>query len=119
MEFKLINPKDIVSLEDYLITCLTSVINLEALEKFHIRAVEIGILKEDQECLANSIVWDIRRLQKLLKDQSESVLELLPHNFSVTECIQKFMESHAESIKKVAKTRKRNAVNKTIKPDRA
>lgn len=110
MEYKLINPKDLNSLEDYFTASMVSIINLEALEKFHVRAVELGILKEDQECLANSIVWDYRRMQKLVRDQCESLLELLPETFSVEEVIQKFAESQAENIKKISKTRKRRGI---------
>jgi len=107
MEYNLVNAKDMQSHEDYLTACLMSMINLEALEKFHIRAVELGLLKEDQECRANTIVWDLRRLKKILHDQSETILELLPEEFSVEESIQRFAQSHVENLKKVTKTRKR------------
>jgi hypothetical protein len=95
------------TIEQYITMCAMSIISLESLEQYHIRAVELGILKEDQVCLANSLVWDLRRLQKLYKDQAESLLDLVPAGFDVQETIKHFGQAQIEGIKKIARSRKK------------
>jgi hypothetical protein len=81
MEIKYVDSKDMKNLEDYATSMITALISLRTLEGYHIAAVKLGILKEDQACRSNTIVWDFIRLRKLLTDQLESVLELLPDDF--------------------------------------
>lgn len=53
-----------------------------------VRAIEIGILPEDLNERANTIIWDIRRLIKLNQDQVEAVLELLPDDFNANAIVE-------------------------------
>lgn len=107
MDFVLIAPREMKTLEEYLTMCAMAIINLESLEQYHVRAVELGILKEDQECMANSLVWDLRRLQAMHKEQAESLLDLLPVGFDVQETIKHFGQAQIEGIKKIARSRKK------------
>jgi hypothetical protein len=106
METLMVRPKDMKDLDGYLTMCLLSIVNLESLEQYHIQAVNLGILPADQECLANSIIWDLRRLQRMAKEQAEGLLDLLPHDYDVLTALQKVKEAHVAGIKGLK--RKRN-----------
>lgn len=94
MDLKLVDCKKMKSLDDYAMALLAGMISIKTLESFHVKAVSLGILKEDLECRANTIVWDLKRMLKLYQDQCESILDLLP-----TETFEKAMKSLKEDIK--------------------
>ena len=82
MQIKLVEAKHMKSLEDYLIALVAGLISIKTLESFHAKAILLGILKEDQDCRANTAIWDCKRLQKIYMEQADSVLELLPDDIS-------------------------------------
>lgn len=107
MEVTYVEPNSLKNLEGYAVALVTGMLSLKTLENFHIKAVDIGILKEDQTCRCNTIVWDIRRCIKLYQDQLESVLELLPSDFNaqaIVEMLKKQQLTKARSM-----TRKKKA----------
>lgn len=83
MEFKHFSPEEMESLDQYAIALVLGMISLKSLVGFHQKALDLGILKEDQECRLNTIIWDIGRLNRLYLMQAESVLELLPDKINV------------------------------------
>jgi hypothetical protein len=95
------------SLEDYLICLLTGLISLNSLRVFHEKAVSLGILKEDQECRANTLVWDFIRLKKLYQDQAESVLELLPSDLKLEDLMRNVALNEISVQQKLRKPRKK------------
>jgi len=88
MEVTYVDAKKLKTLEEYAVCLVTGMFSLKTLENYHIRAIEIGILTEDLNCRANTIVWDMRRMLKLYQDQLESVLELLPDDFNTDKIIE-------------------------------
>lgn len=107
MNLTLVDAKNMKTLEDYAIALVTGLLTLKTLESFQIRSVELGILKEDQACRTNTIVWDIRRMLKLYQDQTESILELLPDDFNANAII--------EGLKKNQVTKARSLTRKSKK----
>ncbi len=103
MEIKLVEASKMKSLEDYLVALVTGMISLKTLESFHVQAVNLGVLKEDQECRANTILWDFKRLNKLYHDQADSVLELLPDDFAIEKIIEKLKANEIIAAKKLTK----------------
>jgi len=99
MEIKVVDSKDIKCLEDYATSMITALISLRTLEGYHIAAVKLGILKEDQDCRANTIIWDFIRLRKLLAEQLESALELLPDDFNPNKFLKEMKAKTRKRIK--------------------
>lgn len=102
MDHTIVDVKSLKSLEDLKDCLLKSIGSLVTLHEFQVRAVEIGIMKEDMNERANTIAWDLRRLIKLYKEQLYEVLELLPDSTEVDETLEKF----TKDIKKKAKKEK-------------
>lgn len=92
MDHTLVDEKSLKNLEDLAIYLTTGMLSLMTLQNIQVKSLEIGILKEDQAERANTIIWDILRLLKLYKDQTESVLELLPDDFNHGVIIEKLKQ---------------------------
>lgn len=92
MDHTFVDEKNLKSLEDYSVFLTSGMLSLMTLQNLQVRAIEIGIMKEDQAERANTIVWDIRRLIKLYQDQTESVLEMLPDDFNHIAIIEKLKQ---------------------------
>lgn len=103
MEIKLVEANKMKSLEDYLVALVTGMISLKTLEAFHIQAINLGILKEDQDCRINTILWDFKRLHKLYFDQAESILELLPDDISIENIIAQLTANEIVAAKKLTR----------------
>ena len=102
--YSYVNADKMKSLEEYAISLVMGLVSLKTLEGFHIKAIDLGVLKEDQECRLNTIIWDIKRLIKLYQDQLASVLELIPDDFNI--------DSIMDSLRKQELTRARSIVRK-------
>lgn len=100
MDHTPVDVKSLKSLEDLKECLVTSVVSLLTLHNYQVRAIEIGIMKEDMNERANTIAWDIRRLIKLYKDQLHEVLDLLPDSLEVDETIEKFQKKLKRDVKK-------------------
>ena len=88
MEFSQFSPAEMETLEQYATANVLAMISLKSLVGFQKKALDLGILKEDEECRLNTLIWDIGRLQKLYMDQTDSVLERLPSTISVPEILK-------------------------------
>lgn len=100
MELKLVNAKEMNSLEQYLFAIVTGMLSIKTIAEFHIQAIKLGILKEDQECRVNTIIWDCKRILKILQDQAESIKELLPDEFSIENVIKELAKQSPKNKKK-------------------
>lgn len=89
MDHTFVDEKSLKSLEDLAVVLTGNMISLQTLHNMQVRAIEIGIMKEDMNERANTIAWDLRRLMKLYQNQLESVLELLPEDFNAKATIEK------------------------------
>lgn len=101
MDSTYVTSKKMKSLEDYCMALVSGILSLQTLETFHIRAVEIGILKEDMECRANTIVWDLRRCIKLYHTQLSEALDFLPEEINIARLIQDLKELHKINAKQL------------------
>ncbi len=106
MDFKLVEAKKMKTLEDYAIALVLGMISLQTLDSYHVRAVELGILKEDQDCRSNTIVWDLRRMIKLYRDQLESILELLPTDFDMERILNELKKHEITKAKQLTRRQK-------------
>jgi len=114
MQIKLVDSKAMTTLEHYVVALVTGLISLRTLEGYHIAAVNLGILKEDQECRANTLVWDIIRLRKLYADQIDAALELLPSDFDVTEILRDLKTKEVKKTKSKSKGDLLSGEEKTV-----
>jgi hypothetical protein len=89
MDHTFVDEKSLKNLEDYAVFLSSALLSLITLQNLQVRAIEIGIMKEDQAERANTIIWDLRRLMKLYSIQTESILELLPDDFNAIAIIEK------------------------------
>lgn len=101
MDLTYVNPLDLKSLEDYLISLVMGGISLKTLREFHLTAMKLGVLTEDQNCRANTIIWDFNRLIKIYAEQMESISELLPEDFKADTILLKFLEAERKRARKL------------------
>lgn len=106
MDHTPVDVKSLKSLEDLAIHLTAGMYSLMTMNNFQVRAIELGIMKEDMNERSNTIIWDLRRLLKHYQTQLESVLELLPDDFNPNEVIKNLQK---EKVKKTRK--KRDAVH--------
>jgi len=74
-QIRLVNARDLETLEDYATSLLTGVASLKTLELYHLIAFNKGILEEDEVKLSESIRHDLERLMNLYKTQMENILD--------------------------------------------
>lgn len=110
MENTFIDEKNLKTLEDYAVFLTSEMLTLMTLQNIQIRALEIGIMQEDQAERANTIIWDLRRLIKLYKDQVESVLELIPDNFDHLAIIEKLKQGELKKARSMTRKVKKNEI---------
>lgn len=91
------------NLEDYAVLLASGLLSLLTLQNTQVKAIEIGIMKEDQAERSNTIIWDLRRLIKLYHDQTESILEMLPDEFDHNAIIAKLQADEIKKAKTLAK----------------
>jgi hypothetical protein len=106
MDHTLVGEKSLKSLEDYAVLLSVAMLSLNTLHNFQVRAIEIGIMKEDMVERANTIIWDLRRLIKLYQNQSEATLELVGESINVQETIDRFKKESGLKRKRSAKKSK-------------
>ena len=106
MDYKFIDSSKMKTLEDYMVCLAIGIVSLKTLEEIQIKALNMGSLKEDHECRANTIIWDIRRLIKLYLDQASSIGELVSPDFSAENILQKLKGSEVNNAKLIIKATK-------------
>lgn len=104
MEVTYVDATKLKTLEEYALALASGMLSLKTLEGYQKRAIEIGLMPEDMNCRANTIVWDLRRMMKLYQDQLEGTLELLPDDFNASTII--------DTLKKQELTRARQMTRK-------
>lgn len=108
MDHTFVDENSLKSLEDYAIFLTSGMLTLNTLQNLQVRALKIGIMKEDMNERANTIIWDIRRQIKLYQMQLEAVLELTG-DFDATKSVEKLMANEvtrARSMIRKAKEKK-------------
>ncbi len=106
MHVKLVDASKMKDLEGYVTALVTGLLSLKTLESFHVRAVDIGILKEDLDCRANTLIWDLRRLMKLYTDQAAAVMELLPEGYDYGTIIAGLAAAELAAARKLVRGKK-------------
>jgi hypothetical protein len=101
VDHTLVDVKSLKSLEDLKDCLLKSIGSLITLHEFQVRAVEIGIMKEDMNERSNTIAWDLRRLIKMYREQLYNVLELLPDSVEMDETLKKFQKDMKKESRKL------------------
>jgi hypothetical protein len=82
MDHTFVDETSLKSLEDYAVFLTSAMLSLMTLHNIQVHAIKIGILKEDMNERANTILWDVKRQLKLYQDQLQATLELLPDDFT-------------------------------------
>ena len=103
MDHTFVDEKSLKTLEDYAVFLTTGMLSLMTLQNFQVRAIKIGILPEDMMERANVIIWDIRRQIQSYQAQLESVLEMLPDNFSAVPLIEKLKAKESSLMRSMTK----------------
>jgi len=104
MNYTFVDEKNLNTLEDLAVLLTSGILSLNTLHNQQVRSVEIGIMPEDLMERANTIAWDLRRLMNIYHEHLNSVLDLLPEDFTPVTTIEKMKE--AELKKARAMTRK-------------
>lgn len=104
MESSFYDEKNIKTLEDYAFALTLGLLSLKTLSNSQVRALEIGILSEEQMTKASTIVWELRRNMQLFQDQFDDVMEHIPEGINVNVMLEK--------LKKRELTKARNLVKK-------
>ncbi len=103
MDHTLTDVKSLKSLEDLAVYLTVGMLSIMTLQNTQIRAIEIGIMKEDQAERANVMIWDLRRLINLYQTQLESVLELLPTDFTAVPIIEKLKQAEIKIARSIVR----------------
>ncbi len=106
MDLTYVDNKSLKTLEDYAIFLATGILSLVTLQNLEIKAIEIGIMKEDMSERSNTMVWDLRRLMKLYKDQLETTLELLPEDFDYQGTMDKLKKQQLTKARSLIRKKK-------------
>lgn len=102
MDHTYTEPNSLKTLEDLALLLTSAIMTLNTLHNMQVRAISIGIMKEDMNERGNTIAWDLRRLMKLYQTQLEEVLSLLPEDFNAETTIKKLQEIELrKAIKKL------------------
>lgn len=104
MHHTYVDVKNLKSLEDLAIHLTSAIYSLMTLNNFQIRSIETGIMKEDMNERANTIVWDLRRLMKHYQNQLDTTLELLPPEFDAKKHIKKMIRTQRKGEKEKNKS---------------
>ena len=104
MDHTYVDAKNIKSLEDLICNLVSEIATLLTLKATQERALEIGIMKEDQMQRAGNIVGMLDALILFYIQQADSVEELLPPEFSVEAIGEKLKAAHIKKAR--ALTRK-------------
>jgi hypothetical protein len=103
MDHTYLDEKSLKTLEDYAVLMVTGIMTLTTLQNLQVRAIELGIMKEDMNERANTIIWDIRRLLSHYKNQSEATLELVGDSINVEAIVDRFKKDSVLKRKRSAK----------------
>lgn len=103
MDHTYLDVKSLKTLEDYAVLLVSGIMTLTTLQNLQVRAIELGIMKEDMNERANTIIWDLRRLMKLYQNQSEATLELVGGSINVQAIVDGFKKDRALKRKRSAK----------------
>lgn len=103
MNHTFVDEKSLNSLEDLAVHLASGLMSLLTLQNMLVRALEIGIMKEDQAERTNTMIWDLRRLMKLYQEQTTSVLELLPENFNFDAIIAKLKDGELKKARSITR----------------
>lgn len=108
MDHTFVDENSLKSLEDYAVLLTSGMISLMTLQNIEVKALKIGIMKEDQAERSNTMVWELRRLMKLYQNQLESVLELLPDDFNGKAVIDKLKDQELTKARSMTRKQKVN-----------
>mgnify|MGYP003616944581 CR=1 FL=1 len=111
MDLTYVDAQNLKSLEHYAVALVMGILSLKTLETYHIKAEDLGILKDDMSCRANTIVWDLRRDIKLYYDQLQSILELLPDDFNPDSIVESLKIQELTKARQMTRKKKINKCN--------
>jgi len=103
MDHTFVDEKNLKTLEDYAVFLTSGMLTLMTLQNLQVRALEIGIMKEDHAERANTIIWDLRRLMKQYQTQTEQVLEMLPDDFNHEAIIEKLKQGELKKARSMTR----------------
>ena len=106
MDHTFVDANSMKSLEDYAIFLISGILSLKTLHNLQVRAIEIGILKEDMAERANTALWDLRRLMQIYQEQVNTVLELLPEDFNGQAIIAKLQETEMKKARSMTRKKR-------------
>lgn len=72
---------------------MLATISLKSISNFQKRAIDLGVLKEDEECRLNTIIWDLVRLDSLFSQQMGSILERIDEKIDIDETIKSLLKA--------------------------
>ena len=103
MDHTYVDAKNLKNLEDLMGNLVSEIATLRTLRATQVRAVKIGIMKEDQMEMANTIVWHIDALIKHYFQQADSISEILPKEFSIEEVTKRLIIAHLKKAKSLSR----------------
>jgi len=82
-------------------------VQLKTMREYHLRAMKAGLLTEELNCMANTIIWDYNRLLKLYYSQIQSVEEIIPASLNMANILLRFQEQEIKKAKKIVREAKK------------
>lgn len=87
MDHTYVDEKSLKNLEDYAICLGSSILTLITLQNLQMQAIKLGIMKEQEEKMAEALIWNLRKAIDMFKDQMIDICGSLPDTFNAEEVI--------------------------------
>lgn len=117
MDLTYVDEKKLKTLEDYAVFLGTAMLSLTTLQNYDIKAIEIGILPEDMNVRANTLVWDLRRLITMYKVQLEHALDLVPDDFNASAIIEKLKKTEITKARSMLRKKRSKECDTSSTPE--
>lgn len=89
MEAKKLKAETIKSLPDYAVCLCLSLVSIRSLELYQATAIQAGVLDDEEVEHAKTMIWECRRLEKLIQNQIKKIEERLPEQVDFLAIVNK------------------------------
>lgn len=106
-EYKFVNVDETKNAQDYIVNMVGLTVSLATLARLNLHTLKLGIFDSDQEELANTIVWECKRIGQYMQKMVDGLSET--HQVDIDKVIKKLQKSAPKPAEKPKKTVKKTA----------
>lgn len=99
MDIAKVKAGKIESLADYTVILCLTLVSVRSLELYQATAIDAGVLEESEVEKAKTIIWELRRLEKLVINQIKDIEQRMPEQIDIFSTINKLSGKRAKKVK--------------------